>query len=551
MEEAMRVISCELINFASYKELKFNFTNQGLALIHGPTGSGKSTLCDAIPWVLFGRTAKGGAVDEVLSWGSNGEAEGTVTVSINPRLNVQVRRTRGKTKDLWVNGYDPMIYRGYPTTLPIRGKDLNDTQKIINKLIGIDLELYLAGSYFHEFSQTAQFFTTTAKIRRAITEQLVDLSLPIKLQDKVSEKAKEIKEKLLKLQQAIEIADNKAKSLIIRSEDLNDRSNKWQILQSSQENILVKRSSNFIADKDKKLEKLQIAIRNIDIQPDSYYTKSIEALQQDMPKKDAPCTHCGAIKPNKEYDELEIIIEDLKQERVKNGYLFESFANLKDQQEAILIEENPYDEQLLKLKQETNPYLELYENTAVEFSKEEKLLNDLKADNKDLLTIKSDLETLSDITAKFRGILIENTVLDLQTQTNLLLERHFDSEIRLELAIEDADKLNVTMTKDGNTCSYTQLSKGQRQLLKLCFGVAVMKAVANHHGIKFHQVFLDEALDGLDEVFKVKAYGLLEALSLDYESVFVVEHSSELKSMFDKKFKIALINGESVINGEN
>lgn len=547
----MRVISCELINFASYKELKFNFTNQGLALIHGPTGSGKSTLCDAIPWVLFGRTAKGGAVDEVLSWGSNGEAEGTVTVSINPRLNVQVRRTRGKTKDLWVNGYDPMIYRGYPTTLPIRGKDLNDTQKIINKLIGIDLELYLAGSYFHEFSQTAQFFTTTAKIRRAITEQLVDLSLPIKLQDKVSEKAKEIKEKLLKLQQAIEIADNKAKSLIIRSEDLNDRSNKWQILQSSQENILVKRSSNFIADKDKKLEKLQIAIRNIDIQPDSYYTKSIEALQQDMPKKDAPCTHCGAIKPNKEYDELEIIIEDLKQERVKNGYLFESFANLKDQQEAILIEENPYDEQLLKLKQETNPYLELYENTAVEFSKEEKLLNDLKADNKDLLTIKSDLETLSDITAKFRGILIENTVLDLQTQTNLLLERHFDSEIRLELAIEDADKLNVTMTKDGNTCSYTQLSKGQRQLLKLCFGVAVMKAVANHHGIKFHQVFLDEALDGLDEVFKVKAYGLLEALSLDYESVFVVEHSSELKSMFDKKFKIALINGESVINGEN
>jgi len=59
----VKILSCVLENFASYERLEFDFSPQGLTLIEGPTGSGKSTLCDAIPWILFGRTAKDGALD--------------------------------------------------------------------------------------------------------------------------------------------------------------------------------------------------------------------------------------------------------------------------------------------------------------------------------------------------------------------------------------------------------------------------------------------------------------------------------------------------------
>jgi ABC-type uncharacterized transport system ATPase subunit len=74
-----------------------------------------------------------------------------------------------------------------------------------------------------------------------------------------------------------------------------------------------------------------------------------------------------------------------------------------------------------------------------------------------------------------------------------------------------------------------------------------MEAVANHHNIKPQQLFLDEALDGLSEEFKVKAYGLLEALSLNYSSVFVVEHSLELKTRFPTVFSVTLTNEGSIL----
>lgn len=74
-----------------------------------------------------------------------------------------------------------------------------------------------------------------------------------------------------------------------------------------------------------------------------------------------------------------------------------------------------------------------------------------------------------------------------------------------------------------------------------------MQAVSNYSGIKFQQVFFDEALDGLDETLKAKAHGLLSTLEQEYESIFVVEHSEGLKSMFTNQFRVELVNGNSII----
>ncbi len=61
-----------------------------------------------------------------------------------------------------------------------------------------------------------------------------------------------------------------------------------------------------------------------------------------------------------------------------------------------------------------------------------------------------------------------------------------------------------------------------------------MKAVGNHHGIRFNQVFLDEVLTGMDDSLKNKAHRLLTTLSAEYDSIFVVEHSNEFKELFTK-----------------
>src|ERR1700733_2695413 len=96
----MKILSASVQNFASYKKLDFEFDGQGLALVAGPTGSGKSTLCDVVPWVLFGRTSKGGTVDEVLSWPGDEITSGVITIDDRSGRPFSITRTRGsKPKD--------------------------------------------------------------------------------------------------------------------------------------------------------------------------------------------------------------------------------------------------------------------------------------------------------------------------------------------------------------------------------------------------------------------------------------------------------------------
>lgn len=467
----MKIISCSLQNFASYKELDFQFSNQGLTLIQGFTGSGKSTLCDAIPWVLFGTTAKGGPVSDVISWPGNEITKGTIQLE-----NMSITRIRGpKAKD-----NDLIVTIGNEV---VRGKDLNDTQKCLNHLLGIDADLYLAGAYFHEFSQTAQFFTTTAKNRRAICEQLVDLSLAKKLKEKLTEKCKSIDEELRQVLRQIATLESNTALLERLQVQENTKKSDWDRSHEKTVQYVLSCYEKFEANRIK-------TIHN-------------------------KCSTCGTV------------LEHPREFHDKS--------------------ENPHHARLAEINAEINPHTSGAKDFSDDIANKRQDLENLKTLDSRIRLDLMDIELLQDVVGYYRSTSIKNTILDLETTTNKYLEAHFDSEIKVTLLVEDADKVDVTIHKDGNVCSYTQLSKGQRCLLKLCFGVSVMKAVQNHHGINFSQVFFDEALDGLDEKMKVKAYGLLQTISQGYESIFVVEHSSELKAMFTNRYEVELENGESKI----
>jgi hypothetical protein len=209
--------------------------------------------------------------------------------------------------------------------------------------------------------------------------------------------------------------------------------------------------------------------------------------------------------------------------------------------------ENPHIDRLQELKEEANPYSTGVKDFSNDISEKTKELSAVKSDNEALTNTMNDLETLEDITAAFRSTLIKNTVYDIENTTNDILLNHFDAEIQVEFNGTDNDKLEINIKKDGNAASFTQLSKGQRQLLKLSFGVAVMKSISNHKGVHFSQLFFDEFADGLDESMKIKSFSLLQELSLSHESVFAIDHSEGLKAMFDNKYSVTLVNGNSEI----
>lgn len=469
----MKVISIHLENFGSYQALDFEFPGDGLALIAGPTGSGKSTICDAIPWILFGKTAKNGPVNEVCAWPADKVTVGKCVVKFHEYPSVVVRTRGPKGNDLYIADQGQEI----------RGKDLNDTQKIINGMLGVDADLYLAGAYYNEFSPTAGFFTANAKTRRSICEQLVDLSLAVRLQTSLKEEDKK-------------------------------RRAEWTFLNSQASNLKyqIEFLSDFAATKERQAEVWQV-------QQDATINKTLR-LHDDFEKNrkkiiTKKCQSCGTV--------------------------------LAAPKEVTDDSKNPHIDKIEYLSSQKNPYVDEIKDKSQEVAdlkfqlKNDKLIIDRLAEKL------SDAEQLSEITNTYRAVSINHTISFLETETNRLLMDHFDAEIQVKFEVESADRLDVQIYRGENLASFTQLSKGQRQLLKLCFGVSVMQAVQNHHGIRFHQVFIDEATDGLDEQMKVKAFRLLEKLTQVYDDVFLVEHSEALKSLFTNKYSVELINGNSEI----
>lgn len=535
----MKLLSVSLENFASYAKLNFEFDGQGLALIHGPTGSGKSTLCDAIPWVLFGVTAKGGKVDEVLSWPGDKKTFGAISLE----NDLYISRARGNKQN------DLCFSRDGGITIQ-RGRDIPDTQRLINDLLGMDADLYLSGAYYHEFSKTASFFTTTAKARRELAEQLVDLSLPKTLQIKSSEARKLAEIELQKTERKIERITSNLELLKERVVALNINIDTWEDNQQIKKDKTLAAYHSWDTTLKTSLEGLNkdLAIIEKLVQPpESFHNRKMtiqfemSVLPPDM------CDKCGARKHNHKLDKLRQQLQALEKEALKNETYLVKRNNIAFNIKTVSGQENCYGDMLLELEAETNPHRP---DLATTKQRIEEHKGDIVGHEAALQSHKitlGDLKQLSDVINDFRAHLVKSTISDLETKTNDLLAKHFDAEIRVIFASGESDKIEVEIMKDGNNAVFSQLSRGQRQLLKLCFGVSVMRVVANHHGLRFNAVFIDEALDGLSDEFKVKAYGLLEALSLDYDSLFVVEHSSEFKALFTKQFEVTLTDGGSVI----
>lgn len=524
--------------FSSYNHLEFEFNNKGLTLISGPTGSGKSTLCDIIPWALFGKTAKNGSVDEVIQWGTT---ETTAMLELElPGKGLIIWRSR-KPNDLFfhINGGSP-----------IRGKDLNDTQKLLELELGFTYDTYTSGAYFHEFSQSASFFTATAKIRRSIIEQLVDLSFAKNIQEKASPYLKTLKNALVNHTNDLTLAENNfnhqsetLRKELFRNQTLKEQKQKFE---ADRDADIVKLTTTYIDQElilmaeimplqeslapDRHYQELQALIKNTALQLEQLGTKI--------------CNICGSDTNDKErviltsaLNTYQTLVNQQDKIATKLNHLSDKLSNIR-----MTLEKNR--QSLLNLK---NPFTSDFNTETLErivinldtgITKLKAIINKIKVDI-------SDVELLQDITETFRASQVTNAVSELETQTNRTLSTYFDAEIRVSFNLESSDKIDVLIYKDGNEASYTQLSKGQRQLLKLSFGLAVMKMVQLHNNFSFNAIFLDEALDGLDDSLKVKAYDLLSFLSQSYSSVFVVEHNETLKTMFPSRIEVELINGMS------
>lgn len=554
----MKLIQAKAKNFGSYLDLSFSYNNRGLTCVSGPTGVGKSTLFDLVPWVLFGKTAKNGVADDVRSWESN-QTEGSIVLSHNDSI-YEIVRMRGKITDFYYKVNE----------VAVRGKDMLDTQSLLSKELNLTADMYLNASYFHEFSQAASFFTAPAKIRRTITEQIVDLNEPKVVKDNAQEYKSVLKAELATLESSAALIRNDIKHHSNKLKEEAYRHSIWEKNRDYKLSELFNKSQTFLKEKNKTIEKiyeelvkleLECGLERLEIEKQ---LKSDEELEKQLAEirrhkeqvTDEICPQCGTKKSDsaklilvkEEYSITNLIEKNttLKQQIQSINNRFKSLsAKYNRDIEQEIKRENLYLIEMEKLKTQVNPH-----NTV-------KAKSDLKEAEAKLVSCLAEIEEMSieladtsfiiELTDTYRAHLVADTINHLQNRTNDLLSRYFDGELVVQFTPEELDKLDIAVYKDGNHCSYQQLSKGQRHMLKLCLGVSMMTTISHYSGVKLNSIFLDEVAEGLDERNKIKVYGLLQDLATEYENVFAIDHSEALKSMFENKITVVNHNGRSEV----
>lgn len=544
----MRIIDCSIVNFGSYTNLELSFVNNGLTVIHGPTGVGKSTIQDAPYWVLFGKSSKGGSVNYRRSWYSEDPLEGTVSLQINGNKSVSVTRIRGSCSqnDLWfrVNG-------GEIT----RGKDLTDTQRLINETLGFDADSYILNSYYTETSLSSNFFTATAKDRRTVVEKLTVYDFYNNIAKKAVENHKSRKADLANVKSKIAISEGilletkRNLGYLQKSSEewTNQKQHKIIFLEASLENI-----ESLTANKLSALT-LKIQVHKKTIQDLEENTPLIEPIELQIKELESQsiCKHCGSnsLEVQKEIKKLNKKRLDAESKIDDQDRLQFEIHNLEKEIEELKDNATPqkYRKMLEDARNEKNPYLKQLDDVNTRHQSLVSDLDSLLKEQKHLTDLMKRDETIVNVVKMIKTNLFSISLERLQNTINDLIEAHFEIPMKVTFIASTADDFDVEILFNGNQSSYYQLSKGQRQMLKLCFGVSVMQVASERSGIDFKTLFFDEALDGMDTDMKVKAYSLFESIAKADKDVFVIDHNEEFRNMFSNHIEVKAKNGISWI----
>lgn len=160
--------------------LTIDFSTLELFAITGPTGSGKSSLIDAIVWCLYGRTARYGSDSRgVISAGEN-TCMVVLDFSVGARRFRAVRRT-GKTTESGLSEWD-----GGEWVQDTSGAD--QLTKRVETLLGLDFVSFTKTVILPQGSY-AEFLTSKPDERRRLLAKILELGVYSQVSDRAKKEA--------------------------------------------------------------------------------------------------------------------------------------------------------------------------------------------------------------------------------------------------------------------------------------------------------------------------------------------------------------------------
>jgi exonuclease SbcC len=396
----MRPLKLVVEGFKPFKGREIiDFSNLSFFVIRGPTGSGKSSILDAIRFALFGKTPDGiKAIDELINL-SRETMFIDFTFSVGNKVyNVVRRKRKGSSTQVRLK------INGVP-----KGSTTDAINREIVKAIGVNAEQF-EKLFFIPQGRYAEFFNSGAKERRNLIISLLNLDFYEKLGGLIGEELNRVREELARLEGIFatlnEYTDEKLQEL---TEELEQTEKELKKLEEQKEKLEKK------LEKLKKLKELTDQKEELEKKLKELSGKELENLRKEVEFLKGILPLSGDLQRYLSLKgEIERLGENIKSLEKEIKTKRDELKNLEKQKEVLESKLNDLrkkSEEIEKFKnylanlENREPKLRELKQKKKQLDTEEKALNeqflklegdktDLKKLEKGIETLKSELESL-------------------------------------------------------------------------------------------------------------------------------------------------------------
>lgn len=594
-------------NFMSYECAEIELNKLGYILVNGENqnpedsansnGCGKSTIFNAIAWVLTGKTVSGSK--DVSNIYLNGETFVELEFDLDDDECVVKRTKNPSNLKIIINGENKS------------GKGIRDSEKLLNEFMP-EISDELINSVIILGQGLPQRFTNnTPSGRKEVLETLSKSDFMIEdLKNKLSIRKQKLEQSLRTCQDE-ELKNNTSidmlnQQLIGAKEELKSLPSKNELISKITINSLkinecetqkkkVENEYNILNDKKNKLnndilviekEKEQ-ALSNAELEDVSdlheliFETEvEIKSKQIEINKLDSVvdvCPTCGQKLPDVHKIDTAPLKEELENLKHDLETYEDSYETITKENEKIVSDiENEYTSKSLELIVESeniqrqlndlshvlvNDYVEKLDELKKQLSEAETYMTIRKNKEQEL---KSNIKNIEDkiVELNQKNIVISNKTdklnkqLEVNSKMTTIVKRDFRGYLLKNVIdfisirckyysnqIFGTDKLdfklngnNISITYDEK--EYELLSGGEKQKVDVILQFSIRDMLCSYLNFSSNILVLDEITDSLDEIGAQKVFNLISNNLTDVETVYIISHHKDFSIPVDDEIRI-------------
>lgn len=210
---------------------------------------------------------------------------------------------------------------------------------------------------------------------------------------------------------------------------------------------------------------------------------------------------------------------------------------------------NPYAHQIQSVEQVLKALKEVPKPVKLTDEREEvnMLIEQLRESEEPLRGRKEQLEQAVVMFSNkgIRSVVLDTVTPFLNTQANKYLSTLSGGVLSVLFTTQEetqsgsvVDKFDISITNNGEVCSYKENSGGERRRIDLAISFAIQDLLQSKAEVKTNIAVYDECFDGLDEIGSENVIEILKEREKEIGTIFVITHNAVLKPLFENTMTV-------------